>query len=499
MKIILTTLNARYTHTALSIRCLYANLHEFQQHAMMMEFTINEAIQTIAEDILKQTPDIIGIGVYIWNALEVHELIHVIKQVSPKTIIILGGPEVSYMPFRVSFDAADYIIQGEGEKSLYELCRKISTGKMPKEKIIPIDLPDLKNTNLPYRYYTDEDIKNRYIYVEVSRGCPFECEFCLSSMDEKVRAFDLDKVLEEFEKLWQRGARNYKFVDRTFNLNMKTANRILDFFLAKKEQYFVHFEVVPDHFPLSLREKIKQFPHGALQLEIGIQTLNPEVAENISRVLNFDKMQSNISFLENETTAHIHLDLIVGLPGESLESFGKNLDILVSMSSCEIQIGILKKLSGTYIDRHDVLHGMIYSNIPPYDILKNNLLSFESIQIMKRFARFWDLFYNSGNFKNTISLLWRDESVFENFYAYGMWIYNETKATHKISLERQGELLFSYLVDIKKLHAEDIALLLLKDITKLKGRAIPYYLKKYATNFIIEAKDGTSGFNKRQN
>lgn len=499
MKILLTTLNARYTHTALSIRCLYANLHEFQRDAIMMEFTINDAIQSIAEDILKHTPDVIGIGVYIWNATQVHELIHVIKQVSPKTLIIIGGPEVSYAPFRVPFDEVDYITQGEGEKSFYELCKRISKGDMPKEKIIPIDLPDLKQTHLPYPYYTDEDIKNRYIYVEVSRGCPFECEFCLSSMDEKVRAFDLDKVLYEFEQLWQRGARNFKFVDRTFNLNMKTANRILDFFLAKKEEYFVHFEVVPDHFPLSLRDKIKQFPHGALQLEIGIQTLNPVVAENISRVLNMPKMEENISFLENETTAHIHLDLIVGLPGESLESFGANLDALVKMSSCEIQIGILKKLSGTYIDRHDVIHGMIYSTIPPYDILKNNDLSFEMIQIMKRFSRFWDLFYNSGNFKKSISLLWKDESVFTHFYNYGMWIYGQTKATHKISLERQGELLFSYLTEVKKQEAQEVANVLLQDMTKLQGRAIPHYLKAYAADFIIEAKAGTSGFNKRQN
>lgn len=134
MKIILTTLNARFTHTALSIRCLYANLHEFQEHAMMMEFTINEAIQTIAEDILKQSPDVIGIGVYIWNALEVHELIHVIKQVSPKTIIIIGGPEVSYMPFRVSFDAADYIIQGEGEKVFMSFVKKSQQATCQKKK-----------------------------------------------------------------------------------------------------------------------------------------------------------------------------------------------------------------------------------------------------------------------------------------------------------------------------------------------------------------------------
>ncbi|MDQ7043007.1 MAG: DUF4080 domain-containing protein, partial [Sulfurimonas sp.] len=339
---------------------------------------------------------------------------------------------------------------------------------------------------------------NRYIYVEISRGCPFECEFCLSSMDEKVRAFNLEEILEEFEILWQRGARNFKFVDRTFNLNMKAANGILDFFLSKEPPYFAHFEVIPDHFPASLRSKIKSFPHGALQLEIGIQTLNTQVAKNVSRILKMDKIEENIAFLENETTAHIHLDLIVGLPGESLQSFGANLDKLMSMSSCEIQIGILKKLSGTYIKRHDEEFAMVYSDIPPYDILKNSELSFNDIQIMKRFARFWDLTYNSGNFKKSIELLWKDESVYENFYAFGIWIYEQTDSTWKISLGRLGELLFSYLVDVKNLDAQSVAELMLEDMMKLKGRAIPLYLKPYSKEFVMQAKIGTSGFNKRQ-
>ena len=497
MKIILTTLNSRFTHSAIGLRYLYANMQELQPNTSIQEFSINDAIQTIAQKLLINNPDIIGIGVYIWNASEVHELIHIIKKVSPKTLIVLGGPEVTYLPFRVNFDDADYIIQGEGDLAFYALCKKI-INEEKVDKIIKMNAPNLKEIQLPYMYYTDDDIKNRYIYVEISRGCPFECEFCLSSMDEKVRAFDLDEVLTEFDKLWERGARNFKFVDRTFNLNMKAANRILDFFLAKEPPYFAHFEVIPDHFPASLREKIKRFPHGALQLEIGIQTLNPEIAKNISRQLKLDKIKDNISFLKNETTAHIHLDLIVGLPGESLESFGHNLDELMRISSCEIQIGILKKLSGTHINRHDIEEGMVYSDIPPYDILKNNQLSFFDIQIMKRFARFWDLYYNSGNFKTSLQLLWQNESVYENFYAFGVWIYTQTDSTWKISLQRQGELLFDYLSEVKKINKEAIADKMIHDMMKLKGRAIPAYLKTFAKNITIEAKQGTSGFNKRQ-
>jgi radical SAM superfamily enzyme YgiQ (UPF0313 family) len=498
MKIILATLNSRFTHSAIGLRYIYANMQELQQETQIIEFSINDALQTIAEDILKHQPQIIGVGTYIWNVSAVAELIHILKKVSPQTTIILGGPEVSYPPYRVDLKDADFIIQGEGDLAFYQLCTQILNNKTPTERIIGMTLPNLKELELPYQFYTQEDIQNRYIYVEISRGCPFACEFCLSSMDERVRAFDLDRILQEFQTLWDRGARNFKFVDRTFNLNMKTANQILDFFLNKEEEYFAHFEVIPDHFPESLRQKIASFPKGALQLEIGIQTLNPTIANNISRQLKLDKIQSNINFLETQTEAHIHLDLIVGLPGETLESFGKNLDTLTSLASCEIQIGILKKLSGTHIERHDQEYGMVYSDIPPYDILKNNQLSFDDIQTMKRFARFWDLTYNSGNFKHSLPYLWKNESVYENFYAFSLWIYKQTASTWKISLQRLGELLFSYLSEVKQLDKEQVATAMLHDMMKLKGRAIPPYLKPYAKDFKAQAKEGTSGFNKRQ-
>ena len=194
----------------------------------------------------------------------------------------------------------------------------------------------------------------------------------------------------------------------------------------------------------------------------------------------------------------MHLDLIVGLPGESLQSFGANLDKLVSLSSCEIQIGILKKLSGTYINRHDIEHGMIYSDIPPYDVLQTSKLSFNEIGVMKRFSRFWDLTYNSGNFKESVKLIWQEGSVFENFYDFGLWIYTQTDSTWQISLQRLGELLFRYLCEVKNIPPETVAKKMLGDMMKLKGRAVPEYLKQYADSFSTDNKQGTSGFNKRQ-
>lgn len=472
--ILLTTLNARYAHTALGLRYLYANMHELQNDTQIVEFTINEQIQSIAEVILEHTPKIIGISVYIWNASETAQLIEILKKVAPDTVIVLGGPEAGHMPHRVNFDRADYIISGEGEVAFYELCRNVLDDIKPHERFIRAAMPDLKAISLPYTAYSDDDIQHRTIYVEASRGCPFECEFCLSSIDEKVRNFPLDELLEEFEILWNRGARSFKFIDRTFNLNMTFANRILNFFLSKEPPYFAHFEVIPDHFPDVLKSKISLFPPGSLQLEIGIQTLDPIIAKGINRPLKLEKIYDNLQFLENETKAHMHLDLIVGLPGEAIEGFGRNLDKLCSLTHSEIQIGILKNLSGTTLSRHDKEHGMIYSDIPPYDILQNNNLSYVQIQKMKRFARFWDLYYNSGNFDKSIKLLWKEDKVFEGFYAFSEWIFTQTLSTWKISLDRQILLLYEYLLTHSDL--ELIQASLIEDINTTPGRRIPYFL-----------------------
>lgn len=474
--ILLTTLNARYAHTALGLRYLYANLQELQPMAKIVEFTMNEQIQSIAEGLLIHSPRIIGIGVYIWNASQCAELIQTLKKVSPDTIIVLGGPEAGYLPHRVDLSKADYIISGEGEVAFYELCKNILAGDAPQERFIKAPLPDLKSIHLPYSAYSDEDVEHRYIYVEASRGCPFECEFCLSSIDEKVRNFPLDQLLEEFEILWQRGARSFKFIDRTFNLNMTFANRLLDFFLSKEPPYFAHFEVIPDHFPDVLKEKISRFPAGSLQLEIGIQTLDPLIAKGINRPLKVEKIVDNLRFLENETRAHMHLDLIVGLPGESIEGFGRNLDTLVSLTHSEIQIGILKNLSGTTLSRHDKEHGMVYSDTPPYDILQNKLLSFVQIQKMKRFARFWDIFYNSGSFNKTVPLLWSEGKVFEGFYTFSEWIFDQTLSTWKISLDRQIALLHTYLC----LHhdKEVVEAALIDDLSQRPEKTIPFFLRQ---------------------
>ncbi|MFK5881968.1 MAG: radical SAM protein [Sulfurospirillum sp.] len=496
-EIVLCTFNARYLHTSIGLRYIYANLKELQNRAKIIEFVINSSVEDAVEQVLKERPKIVGIGAYIWNAIEVGNFINILKKVSPKTIIITGGPEASYFPHRVDFSGSDYFIQGEGDVAFYELCNNIFKKNPPKNRVIRAEMVDLSKIELPYQFYSDEDVANRYIYVEASRGCPYSCEFCLSSLDKKVRNIEIERFLKELQILWDRGVRSFKFIDRTFNQGIERANRFMDFFLSKEPPYFIHFEVVPDNFPSSLKERIKLFPSASLQLEVGIQTLDSAISQNIYRKLNIEKIQKNLNFLENETKAHLHVDLIVGLPGESLEGFGRNLDRLYAMTKCEIQIGILKKLSGTTINRHDEIYGMKYSDKPPYDILQNDLISYEMMQKMKRFARFWDLVYNSGNFKKSVTYLFKEGRVYDGFLSFSEWIYVQTLSTWKISLDRLAKLLYDYILYMQYTSKEELKEVMIEDLLVVKTRKLPKFLRFDEQN-IKSNLNNHPRFNKRQ-
>jgi radical SAM superfamily enzyme YgiQ (UPF0313 family) len=255
---------------------------------------------------------------------------------------------------------------------------------------------------------------------------------------------------------------------------------------------------VPDNFPKRLREKIKLFPPHSLQLEVGIQTLNEDILNNINRRMDIEKAIDNISFLENETHAHLHLDLIIGLPGESIESFANNLNKLKEITNSEIQLGILKKLSGTTLSRWDEKFGMIYSDKPPYEILQNDFISYLELQKLKRFARFWDLVYNSGNFHKTKEFIWQDSTVYDGFYEFSEWIYSQTKSTWQISLMRLSELVFNYLTKYKKYDKTLVADTILEDIIKVEGRKVPGFLREFATHIPNLKKLYLNKANKRQ-
>ncbi len=336
-EIVLATLNAKYIHAAFGLRYLMANLGGLRERARLMEFDIHQRPVDIAEQLLAEEPRIIGLGIYIWNVTPATELVGALKRIRPDLTIILGGPEVSYETERQRIvELADFVITGEADLKFGEVCGRVLAGDRPGEKIIEAELPALERLALPYEFYTDEDVAHRVVYVEASRGCPFSCEFCLSSLDIPVRQFPLAPLLECMERLLKRGVRQFKFVDRTFNLNLATSRALLQFFLERQRPgLFVHFEMIPDRLPEGLREIIVQFPPGALQFEVGIQTFNARAAELISRRQDEVRLADNFRFLRGQTGVHVHADLIVGLPGESMESFGEGFDRLVALGPQE--------------------------------------------------------------------------------------------------------------------------------------------------------------------
>ena len=460
--IVLATLNAKYIHASFGLRYLMANLGELQDRACIAEFVINQQPLEIVEAILTHQPRIVGFGVYIWNVEQTTEVVALLKRICPDLIIILGGPEVSYETEGQDIVAlADHVITGEADVKFADVCRGLLRDTDPpvcessegRQKCLPhiiaSELPPLAQLASPYELYTDEDLKNRVIYVEASRGCPFTCEFCLSSLDIPVRAFPTEAFLASMQRLLDRGATQFKFVDRTFNLHLPTSSAILQFFLDRwREGLFLHFEMVPDRLPEQLRGLIRQFPAGAVQFEVGIQTFDDATSKNISRRQNLDRLADNFRFLREETGVHIHADLIVGLPGEGIESFGRGFDRLVRLGPQEIQIGILKRLRGTPIVRHDEEYRMIYAPHPPYEILSTRDIPFADMQRMRRFARYWDIIANSGHFTATLKLLWQNAaSPFAEFLRFSDWLHTTLRRTHQIALHVIAQVLFDYLTE----------------------------------------------------
>ncbi len=472
MTIVLSTLNARYSHASLGLRYLYANMGELQEQTHIEEFVIGARTTDLVERLLQwQQPGqklIIGFGVYIWNVEETTKLVAQLKRVAPEITIVLGGPEVSYeTQEQAIIGLADYVITGWGDVTFADICRQILNGPQPIMKVHAGVQAALDQLQLPYQYYSDADIKNRTLYVEASRGCPFKCEFCLSALDKTAWPFDIDQFLQEMEQLHARGARLFKFVDRTFNLNIKTSLKIMQFFLDKlaanpDDPVFAHFEVVPDHLPEALKQGIQAFPDGTLQFEIGIQSFNPVVQERISRKQNNQKAADNIRWLVEHSKAHLHVDLIAGLPGETIESFAEGFNQLYALGPHEIQFGILKRLRGTPIIRHTDDFGMRYDPYPPYTILANKDIDFSQMQRLVRFARFWDLIANSGRFSHTLKIILGDQA-FHNFMALSDWIFIETGVTHKIALDRLANLVTRWLVEQRGMDKTEVTIMLGKD------------------------------------
>lgn len=480
-QILLVSFNSTYQHCSFGLRYLLANMKDLKEQTELLEPTIQASIKNLVEKIVVLNPKIVGFGVYIWNAAQTLEAVSILKKVAPQISIVLGGPEVSYeASTQPLVQLADYTIQGEGDLSFYQFCHNFLQGILPESKIIKAKIPEIKDINLPYRLYSDDDIKNRIIYVEASRGCPYRCEYCLSSLDKQVRSFALDDFLAEMELLLERGARQFKFVDRTFNLSIATGIRILEFFLLHIDKgLFLHFEMVPDRLPDELKALLKKFPAGSIQFEVGIQTWSSEVAKLVSRNNNYEKVIQNFQFLNEETGIHTHADLIVGLPGETLDSFAEGFNQLYACRPDEIQVGILKRLKGTPIIRHDKDWQMIYQDQQPFQVLQTKTMDYVTIQRMARFAKFWDLYANSGNFKKSILLILTQlPSPFVAFLTFADELGAKFDHLHSFSLQSLAQYLYEYLSQQPGADQVLIRECLIQDFCfGQKRRDIPEFLK----------------------
>lgn len=479
--IVLATINARYSHASFGLRYLLANMGDLQSRAALVEFDLKTPIEVMAQSIAREAPVVLGLGVYIWNAAPSLALIKAVRNALPNTVIVLGGPEVSHeIDAQEICTRADYIITDEGDLAFPELCEELMAGRRPAPRVIPGGFVDVRKLHLPYGLYSDDDIRHRVIYVEASRGCPFTCEFCLSSLDVPVRRFPLERLLPAFDDLLARGVRHFKFVDRTFNLSIKYSLELLSFFLQRHEPgLFLHFEMIPDRLPPELREILTCFPSGSLQFEVGIQTFNEEVAARIKRRQDYARTEDNLRWLRAETGAHLHADLIAGLPGEDWASFARGFDRLLALGPQEIQVNVLKRLRGTPIVRHDELFAMHYNPEPPYDLIRNRDLSEEQVASLNRLARYWDLYVNSGNFQETAPLLWASQhSPFAAFHEFSEWLHTRWGRSHSIALDDSAESLFVWLTQ-RAADPAATAEILWRDLCRTVPRNRPAFLKPY--------------------
>ncbi|MBS5797782.1 MAG: DUF4080 domain-containing protein [Dysgonomonas mossii] len=446
MKVLLTTLNAKYIHTSLALRWLYvANKDKFD--ISFKEYVIKEEITTIVDDLLLQNPDVIGLSVYIWNVEKVKLLIDLIKEKSPQTVVIVGGPEVTYEPdyFVENWDV-DYLISGEGEFVLGELLTAISTKSEPiidgvskrgsvSKIVAKADLEKLASLPSPYQLEEDkENMKNRLLYFETSRGCPYQCQYCLSSLEKGVRYFPKHHIVDNLSYFIQSNAKQIKFLDRTFNLNKEHTRFVFDFLIDHYRpglscQFEIYADLLTDE---SINYLNKNLPENYFRFEIGIQSTYEPTNIAVRRKQNFELLAGNIQKLMDGCRIDLHLDLIAGLPYETYERFVKSFNDVFRLKAKELQLGFLKMLRGTSLRRNADKYGYKYSLLAPYEIESNNDITHEELERIHDAEHALEKYWNSGKFSRTMQVLtdmYYKDRYFELFDEIGQY-YNLHNLPH---------------------------------------------------------------------
>lgn len=419
MNVLLSTLNAKYIHSSLALRSLAAFCRPSGCNIRVREYTVNNGLLQVLSDIYTCQAEVIGLACYIWNIEASLELASLIKKVQPEAVIILGGPEVSYQPETVldKYSFVDYVVLGEGEETLAALLARLKAGQTGRdlsglayregERVIaaqPQVVACLDTIPFPYVHEEIELLKDKILYYESSRGCPFSCQYCLSSATAGVRFVSQERVMRDLQFFVDHNVKQVKFVDRTFNARKEHYFPILKFLAAQNCRTNFHFEIAADIWDQEVLDFLRQVPPGRFQFEIGIQSTKEQTLAAIQRQNNWPQIVKHVSQIKGYGNIHLHLDLIVGLPYENIEAFAKSFDDVYGLQPEMLQIGFLKLLKGSGIRQNAAEHGYIYMETAPYEVLSNKYMDYADVRHLKILEEVFEQVYNSGRF--TYSLAW---------------------------------------------------------------------------------------------
>ena len=478
MKILLVSLNAKYIHSSLALRLIENYCSDYKAYLEILELTINHEVQQIVKQIYQKQPDVLGLSCYIWNMDLIEEILPVLKKVLPHTKIVLGGPEVSYNS-ETLFERLpiDMVIENEGEQTWYEylhfLVQKDRTledikgivFRNDKGEIIrnqPRELMDL--AQLPFVYENLSGLEHKIIYYEASRGCPFNCQYCLSSIEKGVRFMPLDRVLKEIQYFLDKKVKQVKFVDRTFNTRKNFARAIWQYIIEHDNGHTnFHFEIAAELLEDGCLEILKDARPGLIQFEIGVQSTNMDVLTVIDRKMPFEEIKEIALKIKALGNIHQHLDLIAGLPYEDYSSFKQSFNDVISLRPEQFQLGFLKLLKGSGLRRNAEKYGIVYNPKAPYEVLYTNALNFKELLILHGIEEMVERYYNSERFEHTLEYLYTlFDSPFDFYEALAAyWEENDyDKIPHKKSAY------YTLLVPFAK-NQKGINLDLLKELIRL--------------------------------
>ena len=495
MKVLLCTANARFFHVSLALHSIRSNAPiETNLEIDLREYTINQEIRDIFGDIISQNPDVIGFGLYIWNRELIFRLGKMIKKEFPNIHIVLGGPEVSYTPKEIlgENDWVDSVVLGEGEKSFWQLVEMLN-----KKSYAPIlgvaqrgenetshweyqEIKDLDQLNFAYAKSSELELENRILYYESSRGCPFSCSYCLSGLDGMVRNRSTELVKKELGMLIAKDIRQVKFVDRTFNADPKHFNEIIDFLAGIEKPLNFHFEMDAAILKEETIEKLATLPEGRVQLEIGIQSTNEKTLQAVGRHHAFDKEASIIQLIKDQTSIHLHLDLIAGLPFENMKIFEKSFNEVFSLEPDQLQLGFLKMLQGSKIRSEAGIYQYHYDEKAPYEVVSNPWLSGQELHRLKLIEHCLEETWNSSRLQKTIRFI--SDYIYEgNVFRFFEELSHVLDNSRHLMSGRNGrwwvERIFELISFKWKSRSKEIISCLKWDvITMEKGRWKPDYL-----------------------